>query len=306
MKLIVVILFILAIIQVYLTEKKAGKETKIQIIPKEPRLISINLKGNEKGMPALLKYRLEIENKLTGERHLGKLFLGTGLFMKAMNCVQLSLDSPYSGNYKIKISKGTKEFVGATLVIPQTYSIDIKGGLSSLIDLDGSMYSTAKSGFDMSEVFSVREYMPGDSLKGIHWKLSNKMDQMLIREGSFPIKNSVLVLMETGFNEHGENLKIKMEEVVAGVISVAESLIDSGIGHHIGWCDNEKDEMIFYQVSNIEELKNALPEILSARPVSTGPVVMTKYYENISENEFSRVAYVDGKIENFEKIFNNI
>lgn len=306
MKLIIVFSVILAITQVWLTEKTARRETKIEIVAKEPRLVHINTIGDERILPAILKYSLEIENKLTGERHIGNIFLGVGVLMRNISSVKLRINSKYSGNYRIKISNGVREFLGGTVVIPETYPLATKGSLSSLLDIDGNVYSTLKSGFDMSEVFAVREYMPGDSLKGIHWKLSNKLDSMLIREGSFPIKNSILILMETGFTEKDEELKMKMEEVVTGVISLAESLIDEGIGHHIGWWDNKNNDMVFYQVSNIEELKNTLPEILSATPASSGPNVLTKYYESAGNNEFSGVAYIDGKIENFETIFNRI
>lgn len=42
----------------------------------------------------------------------------------------------------------------------------------------------SKKGYDATEVFELREYQPGDSIRTIHWKLSEKFDTVLVREPS--------------------------------------------------------------------------------------------------------------------------
>ncbi len=285
-------------------ENSMAKKNELDIITLDKRLIEISMKCGRRIFPFVLKYRLSIENRLTGDFSSGALYLGGGFAMKGMGRVRLFIESPYPGNYRIKIENRFRKFSSALIVIPDTYSVEVKGGISSLLDLDGSVYSSAKPGFDMSEVFSVREYKPGDNLKGIHWKLSNKLDSVLVREGSYPIKNSVLILMETGFKSEGEELKIKSKDTVTAVLSLSEALVDEGISHQIAWWDNENGAMVFYEISGISELKSCLGALLSAKPASSGAVAVKKYYENIGEKIFSRVAYVDGKIEDFERLFN--
>lgn len=295
---------LLSLLAVSIYERKTAKNTELNIEGAGSRAALVRLKDEGRIFPLVLKYRLSIENRLTGDVSGGAIYLGSGAFMKGMNAAKLMINSEYPGNYRIRIENRFRKFAGNMLIIPETYPIEVKGGLSSLLDLDGNVYSSSKSGFDMSEVFSIREYKPGDNLKGIHWKLSNKLDSVLVREGSFPIKNSVLILMETGFDLVGEELKLKAKETVTAVLSLSESLLDEGIGHHIAWWDNENGVMVFREVADIYELKNCLGELLSARAVSSGAIVKKKYYEDNSEKVFSRLAYVDGQIEDFERLFN--
>ena len=40
-----------------------------------------------------------------------------------------------------------------------------------------------QKGFDMSDIYDLRNYRDGDDIRHIHWKLSAKMQQMLLKEG---------------------------------------------------------------------------------------------------------------------------
>lgn len=304
MTVLIIFSLIFSISAVWLYEKKMAKKAELDIKILDKRRLEVSIRDEGYFFPCVLRYKLSIENRLTGDISSGILQLGSGAYMKGMGIAKLTINSPYPGNYRIKIENRFRKFSGALLITPETYPVEVKGGLSSLLDPDGNVYSVSKSGFDMSEVFSIREYKPGDSLKGVHWKLSNKLDSVLVREGSFPIKNSVLILMETGFNIAGEELKQKSKETVTAVLSLSEALVDEGIGHHIAWWDNENSAMAFWEVSNISELKNCLGSLLSAKAASAGAIAMSKYYEDTREKVFSRVAYVDGKIEDFERLFN--
>ncbi len=306
MTVLIVVSLLISISAVLAYEKRAAKRAELDIKTLDKRLIEVSLRDEGRLFPCVLRYRLSIENRLTGDIGTGTICLGSGFVMKGMNAAKITINSPYPGNYRIRVENRLRKFSGALLIMPETYPVEVKGGLSSLLDLDGSVYSPVKSGFDMSEVFSIREYKSGDSLKGVHWKLSNKLDSLLVREGSFPIKNSVLILMETGFGLEGEELKQKAKDTVTAALSLSEALLDEGIGHHIAWWDGENNTMAVWEISGISELKNCLGELLASRTTSSREAGLRRYYEDTREKMFSRVAYVDGKIEDFERLFNRI
>ena len=58
---------------------------------------------------------------------------------------------------------------------------------------DSDQHSQKKGGDDGSEVFEVRAYRDGDPLQRVHWKLTAKTGEMLVREFSLP-KREVLLL----------------------------------------------------------------------------------------------------------------
>ncbi len=64
--------------------------------------------------------------------------------------------------------------------------------------MDSDEYSMRKAGYDPSETFAIREYQPGDRIRQIHWKLTEKFDSLMVRDYGLPIQNTVLLLLETG------------------------------------------------------------------------------------------------------------
>lgn len=57
---------------------------------------------------------------------------------------------------------------------------------------EAESYDDFQPGTDVSQIFDVREYRPGDRLQRIHWKLSAKSDGLLVREDSQPLACAVV------------------------------------------------------------------------------------------------------------------
>lgn len=60
---------------------------------------------------------------------------------------------------------------------------------------DSDRYSTTRPGTDPSETFRIREYVPGDPIRQIHWKLSEKVDKPLVRDYGLPLGERVLLTL---------------------------------------------------------------------------------------------------------------
>lgn len=67
--------------------------------------------------------------------------------------------------------------------------------------LDSDTYSKTKSGEDVSEVFGLREYRPGDSWQKVHWKMTARQEHIWVKEYSLPIGASVVLAAENGRKE---------------------------------------------------------------------------------------------------------
>lgn len=63
-------------------------------------------------------------------------------------------------------------------------------------DSDGERYSQIKPGDDLTELFGLRDYRPGDKLSRIHWKLSRKTGRTLVKEPSLPLSDCPLFLLD--------------------------------------------------------------------------------------------------------------
>ncbi|MDO5385510.1 MAG: DUF58 domain-containing protein, partial [Rikenellaceae bacterium] len=81
-----------------------------------------------------------------------------------------------------------------SVVRPERVRIEVLLDQTPFAHMFGDAFDTARSGNDVDEVFDVREYVPGDSMASIHWKLSSKFDEMMAREFSRPADYDVALL----------------------------------------------------------------------------------------------------------------
>ena len=66
---------------------------------------------------------------------------------------------------------------------------------------DSDTSSKTKSGEDVSEVFGLREYRPGDRWQKVHWKMTARQEHIWVKEYSLPIGASVVLAAENGRKE---------------------------------------------------------------------------------------------------------
>ena len=132
---------------------------------------------------------------------------------------------------------------------------------------DSESYSQERPGSDLTETFQLREYVPGDSPRQIHWKLTNKFDKLIVRDPGLPISKNVLVFWErTG--ESGEPELIDAQAEV--VISLCRSLVDMGIQFTVGWNDTDRNLCITHQIWEMDEFVGIIPRLLRATGTKEG------------------------------------
>ena len=168
---------------------------------------------------------------------------------------------------------------GKTTVLPETFAPVIVFNGILLVPEDSESYAPDKKGNDYSETFQIREYSPGDSIKQIHWKLSEKLDKTIVRDASLPIAKNIMLFWD---KTAGSAKEIDaMAEVCS---SVAESLLKSGYEFMLGFSEKNKAE--FAEIKTEEELLEAIP-----RMIKFGGEKSEKGFENAFEH-FGKVIYV--------------
>lgn len=80
-------------------------------------------------------------------------------------------------------------------VLPRPKAPENMASLESLPP--ASQIFRPKPGGGYSEEHELRQYRPGDNLNSIHWKLSSKTDELIVREPMEPVESSTLVLLHT-------------------------------------------------------------------------------------------------------------
>ena len=132
---------------------------------------------------------------------------------------------------------------------------------------DSEVYSQERPGADLTETYQIREYVPGDSPRQVHWKLSGKFDKLIVRDPALPITRNVLVFWErTGDGDDPQITDVQAETV----ISLCQSLLEQSIQFTVGWNDTDRNICILHEIRDMEELVGVVPRILRATGAKDG------------------------------------
>jgi len=141
------------------------------------------------------------------------------------------------------------------LVLPKRYEIEVVINPSADITGESDEYSAYRPGDDPNDTFGIREYIPGDPLRRIHWKLSNKTGKLLIREWGLPVAKNILVLFETAAQDDNHANQMANE-----AYSICHALLENNHSHDIGWYEEEKYQ--YHNINNEADLPIAFARLL--------------------------------------------
>lgn len=144
-------------------------------------------------------------------------------------------------------------------VYPDLFPLQITFAEQTTVMAEGDCWSMTRPGTDPSETFAIREYLPGDPIRQIHWKLSQKTDTLMLRELGLPAAEETLLLLETSFRSLPDAKAV--DEIVSALLSVSQALAFSGIPHRVGWKNRALGELELCDIrcgQDFEELRDRL------------------------------------------------
>ncbi len=100
--------------------------------------------------------------------------------------------------------------------------------MEELFAEDGEHESQVK-GPDSYEPDGIRDYMPGDRVKSIHWKLSSKADKLLIRENDTLNERTPLLVLDSSVTD--DDIR---DSLLSAMLSFSNGLFYSQIPHAVG------------------------------------------------------------------------
>lgn len=180
-------------------------------------------------------------------------------------------------------------------VMPQIGDIEnIEVDKKSIVDIDGEKFSELKSGDDPSQVYDIREYRPGDKIHRIHWKLSARKNNYMVKEFSLPLNGYYSVIMD--LSGHMQN---NVKDFIDGVTEVALSLMlklqEEEINHYLIGCERGNNTCYKDIISNDLSLVEIMFELFKGQYSVDDNVLecIEKKYDNKKE---SQVYYITANL----------
>ncbi|MBQ5338965.1 MAG: DUF58 domain-containing protein [Oscillospiraceae bacterium] len=91
-------------------------------------------------------------------------------------------------------------------------------------DADSAEYSKTKAGDDPSEIFDLHTYREGDLVSRIHWKLSSKLDTLMVKEYSLPLSAGCLLLTDCRHVSRRPDSALRLDAMFSAVSAAAAQL----------------------------------------------------------------------------------
>ncbi|WP_411336995.1 DUF58 domain-containing protein [Ruminococcus gauvreauii] len=137
------------------------------------------------------------------------------------------------------------------------------------------------------ELYQIRQYQDGDSMRDIHWKLSAKMDQMMSRQFAAETQCTATVYLD--FRKSGDEDIRRLDAFCELAASVLHGFLDAGREYRVCWYDMEKKSGEEKIIRDEEDYRGMLKELILCASYSgeTGgnPKEMPEIYQFLRPDE---------------------
>lgn len=183
----------------------------------------------------------------------------------------LSLSMNHSGYYYVKVNtiycydilqclykKHDCHITVPFYVFPSMKSMSPLLHTQSKQDKDSIEYASHQ-GEDYSEVFDIRDYHEDDSLRHIHWKASLKRNELLVKVGSEPIVQNIIIAIEI------KQIDLENDKKLDRFYSLCFSLLQKQIPFEI-LCFDQHEQITHELITNDLYFKECMKRILKNPP----------------------------------------
>lgn len=283
--------------------------------------ITIKVKNRSFLPAAKLVFFLSYENLLTGEKGKIRLKGASDAGQTTVVCVKLYVN--HCGKYHVRLRKlrvydlsgifylprflkERSEFY----VMPKLYDTAVTVTEASRHFMgESDVYGDTAGGMDASEILQIREFRDGDKIQSIHWKMSAKVDELMVRENRQPIGCPVVLFLD--FQEK----RAQMDAFLTIAAAVSFALLDQKCAHYVTWSSGREEDvlrlrvddeetfylflMLLYEEKKREKRKAGLmedyKEKYKAEPFVTGVVVRSDL--TVTVGETYQKTFTPGKLE---------
>ncbi len=217
---------------------------------------------NESWFPLVnVNLELDVSNMFYG--NLGKHVLNIPVRAKKETKVTYPVVMEYCGRFHIEVSgillmdvlgiRELKKKVNESaecLVLPCGIERNKEAGQIYLRGITEAMESKER-GYDFSDVTGIREYIPGDKLQDIHWKLSVKKDELMVKERVNMSAMQLNILVDISNDEN-----MCAEGVLELSDSVTKAFVTRNMPFTVHYYSNNVGELRSCYINNEIERRN--------------------------------------------------
>ena len=181
------------------------------------------------------------------------------------------------------------------VVPPETFSMQatLSGGESPLGSSE--IFSMSRIGHDQSEPFQIRDYAEGDSLRQIHWKLSQKLDRYIVTDPSLELEHALLVFWDSASFSQGISPHIP-DALAESLVSLCLALAEDEIPHSVAWKSGDTGDIVLKDVGTLDDVYDVMSGILCTNTGDSETTLLPELLRELGGRVYPKIAYFTHRI----------
>ena len=190
------------------------------------------------------------------------------------------------------------------IVMPHVPRMDVVSKFMASVSGDSDdLFSPNKPGDDPTEIFGIREYAGGDKIRNIHWKLSAKIGELMVKDYSLPLHVNDTIIFET--LPVNDKKRIIRNEMYEGLYGLLYAMTSRGYGITVCYVN---DSFVNKRIETQNDIYTLFADLYLAK-WNTESTAAELYYAS-HENARNRIFYVcatyDSDMVNRMRLLNEI
>lgn len=257
--------------------------------------VSFSCRLKEAGFDGV-KYRVTVKNNLSGEKSTKWLSGGSDFLYSVNLCGNYEFElvriKLYDFSRLFYVTKRVKKYANVE-VMPQIDEIPVRitDRVRNFFG-DSDIYDDLRPGYDPSELFDVREFQNGDRLQSVHWKLSARTDELMVKENSLPKACAVAIVADL----RGIKKVRQADAFMKLLVSLSFSLMDQKCSHYVAWYDISINDIVRARVDDEEGFYIFLNSFLKIKPDTKNDALFL-YEEKYRAEKLVCLLSVDGRLQ---------
>ena len=178
--------------------------------------------------------------------------------------------------------------IAHAMILPELCEVPVRiGGGVKLFYGESMEYDDDQPGMDPSEIFDVREFRDGDKLQRIHWKLSARMDDLMVKEDSMPKACAIVLFFPEGCIYENGGLDY--------LASLSYTLMDAKCAHYVAWQSQSRSDVVRMRVQDEESFYEAITTYMQDVSVKLVDGGLERYDEKYKGERYLHSVLVDGE-----------
>lgn len=204
----------------------------------------------------------------------------------SVRCAGINIYDPIR-LFKFTVGKNSHTEIA---VMPEGHEISGQVCFTDRVNDESSMFSEHKPGDDPSEVFDLRSYNPGDKLNRIHWKLSSKKDEFIVKDYSLPVDIPCTLFLDLKCSVNEEFLLPVFDTLVESFVSLSQFMIENERIHTVVFYSCSQKAFIEKTISGPDALAETVRELVHSLDSNLSCEPSEKYF--IEHDDLSLSSFI--------------